>query len=222
MKKILAIMILMTALATGASAQDYRYEVGAMLGTSGYLGDVNGSNVMRNPGISGGFLFRYLIDHRWSLKANLYTAGISGNSADEKNQFPDGATYKFKSQLYGAGAQMEFNFFNFGVGETYKKLSRISPYLTLGLGLTVAGGDGGNSVAVNLPMGVGVKYKLKERVNLGLEFTMHKVLGDKIDGLSDLYGVKSSFGKNTDWYSMITFSVTYEFSKRCRVCHYVE
>ena len=26
--------------------------------------------------------------------------------------------------------------------------------------------------------------------------------------------------KNTDWYSTITLTVSYEFSKRCAVCHY--
>jgi hypothetical protein len=57
---------------------------------------------------------------------------------------------------------------------------------------------------------------------LGVEFTMRKAFGDKIDGLSDLNGVKSSFAKNTDWYSLTMFTITYEFSKRCRTCHYVD
>ena len=71
-------------------------------------------------------------------------------------------------------------------------------------------------------MGVGVKYKWKERLNLGLEFTMRKGFGDRLDGLSDLNGIKSSFAKNTDWYSVFMFTITYEFSKRCKVCHYVD
>ena len=47
---------------------------------------------------------------------------------------------------------------------------------------------------------------------------------DKLDGadLADPYGIKSSFAKNTDWYSTLTFTITYEFSKRCEVCHYKE
>ena len=77
-------------------------------------------------------------------------------------------------------------------------------------------------LSVVLPMGVGVKYKLKERLNLGLEFTMRKSFGDGLDGLSDLNGINHSFAKNTDWYSVLMVSVTYEFGKRCKVCHYVE
>jgi hypothetical protein len=71
-------------------------------------------------------------------------------------------------------------------------------------------------------MGVGVKYKLKPRWNLAAEFTMTKVFGDKVDGLSDLTGIKSSFIKNTDWYSLLSVSISYEFGLRCATCHYVE
>ena len=83
---------------------------------------------------------------------------------------------------------------------------------------------GTTSVAPNLPMGAGVKFKLSERVNLGAEFTMTKVFGDKVDGplLSDLNTIKTSFYKNTDWYSRLTIGITYEFGKRCETCHYVD
>ena len=117
----------------------------------------------------------------------------------------------------------EFNFFNFGIGSKYMNLKRITPYLVVGVGGTLASPSvGGSSFAIVLPMGVGVKYKWKERLNLGLEFTMRKSFGDGLDGLSDLNGINHSFAKNTDWYSVLMVSVTYEFGKRCKVCHYVE
>ncbi len=57
-----------------------------------------------------------------------------------------------------------------------------------------------------------------------LEFQMIKALGDHIDGpeLSDLNLIKSSFLKNNDWYSRISIGFTYEFSRRCETCHYVD
>lgn len=222
MKKIfVAIMMLMVAIGS-ATAQDYRYEIGAGLGASGYLGDVNKSNFLKHPGLAGGVLFRYIPNYRWAVKANIYTGSISGDSKDGNMVFPDGQTYSFSSTLYDFGAQVEFNFFDYGIGATYMKLKRLTPYLTLGIGGVVASADGESAFAVNMPLGVGVKYKLKERLNLGVEFTMRKAFGDKLDGLADLNGIKSSFGKNTDWSSFIMFSVTYEFSKRCRTCHYVD
>ncbi len=206
----------------GLKAQDYRYEIGGGIGMSGYLGDANRSNFLKHPGVAGGAVFRYIIDRRWALKANMLAVSINGNSEDAGITYPDGATYEFNSVLYDFGAQMEFNFFNFGIGSKYMNLKRITPYLTVGLGGTVASYDSGSSFTINLPMGVGVKYKWKERLNLGLEFTMRKSFGDKLDGLSDLNGIKSSFAKNTDWYSVLMFTITYEFSKRCKVCHYVD
>ena len=73
-----------------------------------------------------------------------------------------------------------------------------------------------------IPMGIGVKYKANERLNLGLEFLMKKVFSDRLDGvaLEDPYTIKSSFAKNTDWYSTLTLTISYDFSKRCAQCNY--
>ena len=220
MKK-LAVIMLMIATLMAAQAQEYRFEVGGAIGMSGYLGDTNNANLLKKPGYVAGGLFRYIINSRMALKANLLTAKISGNSANLANTYPDAQTYAFSSQLYDLGAQFEFNFLNYGIGSKYLKLKRISPYLTLGVGATLATGDG-DAFTLNVPMGVGVKYKLGERLNIGLEFTMRKAFSDKLDGLKDLNGITSGFAKNTDWYSFTMISITYEFSKRCRTCHYVE
>ena len=140
------------------------------------------------------------------------------------NVLPEGRVYDFKSWVYDLGARAEFNFFNYGIGETYKRLSRFSPYLTLGVGVAMSKTGGENFVAMSLPMGFGVKYKVRPRVNLGLEFTMTKVFGDNVDSreLTDLYQIKSSFLKNTDWYSTLTFSVSYEFGERCVTCNRID
>lgn len=209
--------------ALAAGAQQYRFEIGPALGMSGYLGDVNNSNVFKHPGIAGGAVFRYNPNSRWALKANLLYASISGNSADMQSQLPAGQTLDFKSSLIDFGGQVEFNFLNFGTGPKYKKYKRLSPYMVLGIGAVVASaGDRGTAVSFVIPMGGGVKFKLKERLNLGFEFTMRKAFSDKLDGLSDLYGVKHGMAKNTDWYAVAAFTLTYEFSKRCVKCHYVE
>lgn len=151
------------------------------------------------------------------------TAGLSGNSADMENVFPGGETYKFTSTVYDLGGRIEFNFFNYGIGESYRKMKRWSPYLSLGIGMTAASSSG-THVYANIPMGLGVKYKLKPRINLGLEWTMTKVFGDKVDEeiLDDPYHIKSSFLKNTDWYSTIMLSISYEFGERCKNCFYVD
>ena len=204
-----------------ALAQDYRYEVGPALGVTGYLGDVSESNVWQHPGYAVGGILRYIANSRWALKANLTYGHISGNSDDIQNKFP-GGHYEFSSGLIDLGAQAEFNFFSFGSGPRYKRYKRLSPYLTAGVGAVVGMCDGNTAVSMTVPLGVGVKYKFKDRLNFSLEFTMRKEFSDKIDNLSDLYGVQHSLGKNTDWYSFTMLTVSYEFSKRCVKCHYVD
>ncbi|MBQ0120197.1 MAG: outer membrane beta-barrel protein [Bacteroidales bacterium] len=223
MKRIFVILLAVASLLMlECRAQDYRFEVGPSLGMTGYLGDVNNSNMWKHPGITGGGMFRYIINSRWAVKGNLNYASISGNSADIDTKFPVETPYEFKSSLYDLGGQVEFNFFHFGSGPTYKHYKRLSPYMTVGLGAVMSSTSGHTNVALSLPLGVGVKYKLKERLNLGFEFTMRKSFGDKIDNLTDLYGVRHGIAKNTDWYSFAMFSVTYEFSKRCVKCHYID
>lgn len=225
MKRLLVILFTLVALAAPrlqAQEETYRFDIGAQAGMAGYLGDAS-SNIFGHPGFSGGVSWRYLPDARWAVRALLNVMSLSGDTADMDDVLPGQAQYSFKSTAYDLGGRVEFNFFSYGIGESYKKLRRWSPYLTVGLGVTLATCGGESAFGVNIPMGAGIKYKLRERWNLGLEFTMTKVFSDHVDGeLSDLYQIKSSFIKNTDWYSNISVSVTYDFGKRCSTCHYVD
>lgn len=224
-KKLLTILFvaLLSCKASTMSAQEesYKFDFGAQVGMSGYIGDAS-SSIFSHPGIAGGLSFRYLPDVRWALRTVLNVTSLSGNTADMDDYLPGGAQYSFKSTVADLGERVEFNFFSYGIGETYKRLRRWSPYLTVGFGFTLASCSGQTNFGVNIPMGVGVKYKIKERLNFGFEFLMTKVFSDKVDQLSDLYQIQSSFIKNTDWYSNISVSLTYEFGKRCSTCHYVD
>lgn len=71
-----------------------------------------------------------------------------------------------------------------------------------------------------MPLGIGAKYKVNERLNLGLAWTFHFSLSDELDGVKAPYWVKSSgIFKNTDCYSTIAVSVTYSFSAKCKTCN---
>ena len=213
----------MTAFAARLQAQeDYRFEAGGGIGMTGYLGDANTANLLQNPSWDVEGVFRYLANPRIALKTNLFAGSLRGNSEQMTNVFPDGQTFKFSTTFYELSELFEFNFLPYGMGESYRKLKRITPYITAGLGATMWSVDGKTGAAFTIPFGVGVKYKPSRRLNIGLEFLMKKTFTDRLDGamLDDPYGIKSSFMKNTDWYSTLTVTVTYEFSKRCEVCNY--
>lgn len=214
--------MLMLCATLGAWCQEYRFEVGPALGLTGYLGDVNNGNMYKMPRYAGGGIFRYNLNTRWAFKGNLFYVNLAGDSKNIESQFPHAEQYKFNAHVIDLGGQAEFNFFHFGQGAKYKNYKRITPYMVAGLGVEMSFVDGKTSLGMVLPLGVGVKYRLKERLNLGFEFTMRKSFSDKIDGITDLYGYSHGVAKNTDWYSVAAFTITYEFSKRCVKCHYVE
>lgn len=226
MKNFLKITLAALALLSGPlslrAQEDYRFDMGGGIGMTGYLGDANTANLWSNPSWDAELLFRYMLNPRFAFKTNLYVGGLRGDSSKMTNVFPGGETYKFSTTFYELGEMFEFNFFNYGMGESYRKLKRFSPYITAGLGVTAWTVDGKMGAAFTIPLGVGVKYKLSERWNLGFEFIMKKTFSDRLDGdtLKDPLGIKSSFMKNTDWFSTMSLTISYEFSKRCAVCNY--
>lgn len=221
---VLAAALAIILPANSFAQEDYRFDMGAGFGMTGYLGDANSSNIYRNPSWDAELIFRYIGNPRWAFKTNFYIGGLRGDSSQMTNVFPSGESYKFTTTFYEIGEMAEFNFFNYGIGERYRKLKRFTPYITAGLSLTLWTVDSHTYAGFTIPLGIGAKFKINKRLNLGLEFLMKKVFTDRLDGeqLSDPFGIKSSFAKNTDWYSTLTLSLTYEFSKRCQQCHYKE
>lgn len=218
------LLIAAFALFQANAQEDYRFAIGGGIGMTGYLGDANTSNLWLRPGWDVEVLFRYHLNPRWDFKTNLFAGSLGGDSSKMTNVFPGGNTYKFSTTFYEAGEMAEFHFLSYGIGESYRHLKRVSPYITAGAGLTMWHADDKTGAALNIPLGVGVKYKLTERLDLGLEFLMKKTFTDRLDGnsLKDPYGIKSSFMKNTDWYSTMTLTVSYDFSRRCATCNYKE
>ena len=204
--------------------EDYRYEIGGGVGMTGYLGDANTSTLFQHPSWDVELLFRYIATTRWNFKTNFYVGGLAGDSSNMTNVFPQEESYKFSTIFYELSELAEFHFFSYGIGETYQHLKRWTPYIAGGLGVTAWSVQGHSGAAFTIPFGIGFKYKPSKRLNLGLEFLMKKTFTDKLDGpdLQDPLGIKSSFMKNTDWYSTLTFTVSYEFSKRCATCNYKE
>lgn len=209
---------------SGLSAQEYKYEAGGMAGAAFYMGDANKTVLFREPHAAAGAIFRYNRNFRWAYKASLAVGGVSGNTLSSGNAFPDGNQASFSRTFIELGGQVEFNFFGYSDKYAYLGTKKFSPYLFTGLGLTTATGKD-FFCGLNVPLGAGLKYKIKNRLNLGFEFSFRKLFGDSFDrpdkngfGLSDPYGIKSSFLKNKDWYSLTMFSITWDFGMRKDPC----
>ena len=225
--RIFLLGALMMCLVGGVRAEEleYRYEVGAMAGMSSYYGDANFHIPFKNINAMGGVLWRYNINPRMAVKSAFSVAGISGNTADFDNRYPDGDV-EFSRTIYDLGAQYECHFFAYGDGTGYKRSRRLVPYLFAGVGMTFAPEPVENVFTANIPLGLGVKYKIASRLNVGCELSFRFTLSDKLDVtdktlpmLEDPYGIKSSSMKNKDSYSFLTISVTYDLSPKYRKCN---
>ena len=218
---LLALMTLATVRVSAQDDVEYRMEVGAAVGLMGYHGDFNGS-LTKDLQPMGGLVARYIFNPYMGLKANVSYGKLKGSSADVKTWYPEyrETPYSFSNTLVDLDVVYEYNFWPYGTGRDYRGAKRLTPYLLLGLGGTFVKTDQKNVFTANLPIGVGVKYKVGARMNVGLEWAMHFSLNDELDGVKDPYGIKSSgLFKNTDCYSTLQLSVTYSFMAKCRTCH---
>lgn len=227
--KRLIIYLLLIFSSVVCFAQEYKYEIGVMAGGSFYMGDLNKTIPFKRTLPAGGLVFRYNPNLRMSLKTNLLWGMISGSTSGMTNSFPSHAYASFERSLFDLGGQFEFNFLPYSDKYEYKSTSRLTPYVFAGVGVTFASGDINNFLGINLPLGVGVKYKIKNRVNLSLELSIRKLFADKLDvtdsdnkWLDDPYHMKGSFMKNKDWYSFMLFSVTWDFGPKYMKCNHIE
>lgn len=227
-----------------ASAQtagdvEYKLEMGGAVGLVNYLGDYN-SSLLQNQQPMGSLILRRVVNPYMALRADLSYGKLSGDYKSPNNYYPFGPEHQpiteggedsgaavssspgfFSSSLYDLSCVYEYNFWPYGTGRDYHRAKRLAPYLFLGLGATVADTKlAGTVVTAHVPLGLGVKYKAADRLNLGLEWRMHFSLSDELDGVSDPYGIKSQgIFKNTDCYSMLKFTITYSMLPKCSTCN---
>lgn len=220
-RHILALLFLWPVLTL--SAQDdpeYRMEIGAGGGMTGYLGDFNGSIIHDlQPGAA--LIGRYNFNPYMGLKLAFTYSKLKGSSDGTDTYYPDyaDAPYTFNNPLYDLSLTYEYNFWPYGTGRDYRGAKHFTPYIAGGLGLTVVKAES-TATTMNVPIGLGIKYKIGTRVNLGLEWLMHFSLSDNLDGVEDPYTIQSSgLFKNTDCYSTLQLSLTYSFSAKCVTCN---
>jgi hypothetical protein len=218
-KTLLSILLLIATVPL--SAQDdpeYRAEIGGGIGVVSYVGDFNG-NLFKNMQPMFTLLGRYKFNPRMALALNVSYGKIKGSSKNAETYYPLSEDVDFNHGLLDAGLRYEYNFWPFGTGREYRGAQKLTPYIYIGLGATFAKPDK-TEVALNFPIGAGVKYKVGERWNLALEWTMHFTTSDLLDGVKDPYGIKSSgLFKNTDGYSHLRLSLTYDIWAKCKTCH---
>lgn len=210
-------LVLLTALAAQAQELEYALELGAMGGGSFYMGDANTDTPYKGLNGAASVFGRYNLNPRMALKFNIAYAGISGNASNIDNKFPHNpdVKLKFRESLVDIGCQYELHFWGYGLGTGFKGARRLAPYIQLGLGATAGNGV----VTANIPIGFGVKYKLRPRWNVGLDWSMRFSMSDQLDGIDDPLRIQSGMLKNKDSYCMTMLSISYDLCPKYRKCN---
>jgi len=221
-KAILLLLMLAAMLNMNAQTDDeYLMEIGGGVGFLGYLGDYN--NVLtRDLQPMATLLVRRNLNPYMGLRLAASFGKLKGDERDVKTVYPStGITpYSFNRTLTDVSLTYEYNFWPYGTGHDYYGAKRLTPFVFLGLGGTYAGGDGSSVFTANVPIGLGLKYKVGQRMNVGVEWAMHFSMSDKLDGRNDPYGITSSgMFKNTDCYSVLQLTLSYSFMPKCTTCN---
>ena len=219
------VLLLMPVYVVSAQELEYNMELGGMAGGCSYMGDANYTNPLKNMALAGGLLARYNINPRMAVKTALTYGQIGGNTENVENFYPanpngtesERLKHQFSGGLFDLSALYELHFLPYGYEQGYQGYSRIVPYIQAGFGLTYS--SAGKAFTPNFPVGVGLKYKVARRLNLGLEWRMHFTFSDKLDNLEAPHGIKSSGMRNKDHFSVTMLTLTYDLAPKCPTCN---
>ena len=238
MRKLLAALIFSLPLC--ASAQDaivQEGEFGVGIGAAHYFGDLNTKAKLNRPKLAAGIFFRKNFGNYIALRiaGNFAQLGYS-DVYNTHNEFMRRRNLSFNTNVWELGLQGDFNFFRFLPGEPD---FRFTPYVTLGISAfnydpyaylggekyflrqlgTEGQGSGDStlrdrqpygSMAFAIPFGVGLKYSINERINIGFEIVHRFTNTDYLDDVSRTYVDPAVFPPNPDG----TPSTTYLLSDR--------
>lgn len=216
-------LLMLCATLTASAQQDDEYlmEIGGGVGMVSYQGDFNGK-ITSGMQPAGAIVWRRLLNPYMGFRVTGMMGKLKGDATRVETYYPDETTraYSFDRSLTDVSVTYEYNFWPYGTGRDYRGAKRVTPFVFGGIGATYVSGGEKKVFTANVPIGLGIKYKLKERLNVGLEWSMHFSLSDELDGIADPYGIKSSGAfKNTDCYSGLMLTLTYSFKSKCRTCN---
>lgn len=211
LKQLFIILLLACSLNSSQAQTFYKWtEFGASVGATQYFGDLNDNYGFKHIRSNFGVLTRYNFNHYISIRASANYTQVGYDDKYNSNAYQKMRNLSFRSDIYEATIQTEFNFFRY---ETGNEENGWTPYVTIGLGgfyynpyttfkgekyyLRPLGTEGQNlpqysdrkykSISMCVPIGAGVKWWLAPGVNMGLEAVHRLTFTDYLDDVSNTY-----------------------------------
>lgn len=196
-------------------------EFGVGVGAAHYFGDLNTTAQLNRPKLAATVFFRKNFSNYVSARIGASFARVGYSDVyNTKNEYMRRRNLSFNSNVWELSLQGDFNFFRFMPGEPGYNFT---PYVTLGVGvfsydpfaylrgekifLRNLGTEGQgsslypdrkqySSMAISVPFGVGIKYAINERFNIGFEILHRFTNTDYLDDVSKTYVDPSIFPPN--------------------------
>lgn len=211
-------------------AQEYRYEWGATAHLNNYMGDANKRNPFSALGGGAGLVMRYNYNFRVAFSGDLSYLYLQGRGSDAHQSYaqaiPQG---HFQSHLYQLAVRGEYNFFPYSDKFPFLQTRRWSPYVALGAVAGAAQNGSHWAVTPGVEGALGIKVKLRNRLNASLSLSGRHYFCDQLDALAlgreylnNPYQIHSSWYKGGDGLLLLSLAVTYEFSVRGSSCNHNE
>lgn len=206
MKKIILTFLLGLSLLPCFSQQS---EIGAMVGTSFYLGDLNPRKLFGMPQLAGGIIYRYNFSPRWALKADILFAKVAGDDQITNKHYE--RNLRFTSPITEISVQAELNFFrlynesgkNFFTPYIFGGISVFSfnprtedPATGIEYDLQPVGTEGQglegqrdfySLTNVAIPFGIGIRFNIARYLCIGAEWGLRYTFTDYLDDVSGNY-----------------------------------
>jgi hypothetical protein len=224
MRKLLVTLALSLPFAlTAQNAIVQEGEFGIGVGAGHYFGDLNTRAHLNRPKLAAGVFFRKNFGNYIALRiAGTYAKLGYSDVYNTHNEFMRRRNLSFNSNVWELGLQGDFNFYRFMPGDPD---FRWTPYVTFGVSAfnydpyaylngtkynlrqlgTEGQGDTSyrdrtpySSMAMAIPFGVGIKYSLNERINIGFEAVYRFTNTDYLDDVSKTYVDPAVFPPNPD------------------------
>ncbi|MBQ3655374.1 MAG: outer membrane beta-barrel protein [Bacteroidales bacterium] len=208
--KVCAIFALVTV-ALNVSAQKGKSkhfdEAGLFLGVGYYNGEINPSKPFYRPKLAIGLNLRHGFNERVAANFQVSRCKLEGADRDFTDEYRRKRNAHFENEVIELAFCGEYNFFPLEKGSP---TNFVTPYVSGGLGITVASFPG-QGLRACIPFGVGVKISPNNKVTIAFDWKYRKLFSDMLDQISDdMYSLdfedaakQKSFGSNDDWYSFV-------------------
>lgn len=206
------------------------HEVGVFLGGSNYIGDVGSTTYISPDKAAFGLLYRWNKSPRHAYRFSYTQSTITANDLHSKEGGRKLRGYRFDNTIREFSAGLEFNFFDFNLHESKRK---VTPYVFSGLSyfrydsLYIQSGETEKEKkagSIAIPMILGVKTNLTTNFVLGLEVGARYTFSDNLDGSNpdndNLRSLRFGDLNNNDWYVFSGITLTYTFGNKPCYCPY--